>query len=64
MFREDDCRIREGHGPQNFAWLRKLALTLLKRTPFGRRSLVQRQKLADRNHDYLLSVLAAGSQGS
>ncbi|SRR6266540_995679 len=60
-FREDDCRIREGHGPQNFAWLRKLALTLLKRTPFGRRSLVQRQKLADRNHDYLLSVLAAGS---
>jgi predicted transposase YbfD/YdcC len=61
-FREDDCRIRDGHGPQNFAWLRKLALTLLTRTPYGRRSLVQRQKLADRNHDYLLSVLAAGSQ--
>ena len=62
-FREDDCRIREGHGPQNFALLRKLALVLLKRTPFGRRSLTQRQKLADRNYDYLLSVLAAGSQG-
>jgi predicted transposase YbfD/YdcC len=60
-FREDDCRIRAGHGPQNFAWLRKLALTLLRRTPFGRRSLAQRQKLADRNHTYLLSVLAAGS---
>lgn len=61
-FREDDCRIRDGHGPQNLAWLRKLAITLLKRTPFEHRSLVQRQKLADRNHDYLLSVLAAGSQ--
>ena len=62
-FREDDCRIRVGHGPENFALLRKLALALLKRTPFGRRSLTQRQKLADRNPDYLLAVLAAGSQG-
>lgn len=62
-FREDDSRIRVGHAPQNFSLLRKLALVLLKRTPFGRRSLVQRQKLADRNPDFLLSVLAAGSQG-
>ena len=62
-FREDDCRIRVGHGPENFALLRKLALALLKRTPFGRRSLTQRQKLADRNPNYLLSVVAAGSTG-
>lgn len=61
-FREDDCRIRDGHAPQNLAWLRKLAITLLKRTPFGRRSLVQRQKLADRNPDYLSSVIASALQ--
>jgi predicted transposase YbfD/YdcC len=60
-FREDDSRIRVGHGAENFALLRKIALALLKRTPFGRRSLAQRQKLADRNYDYLLAVLAAGS---
>jgi predicted transposase YbfD/YdcC len=60
-FREDDCRIRDGHGPENFALLRKLAVVLLKRTPFGRRSLTQRQKLADRNPEYLASVLASGA---
>ena len=25
-FREDDCRVRKGHAPQNFSALRKLAL--------------------------------------
>ena len=62
-FREDDSRIRVGHGPENFAPLRKLALALLKRTPFGRRSLTQRQKLADCNPDDLLAVSAVRSRG-
>ena len=53
----------DGHRSEGLTGRRKLALVLLKRTPFGRRSLVQRQKLADRNPDFLLSVLAAGSQG-
>ena len=67
-FREDDSRIRVGHGPQNLAWLRKLAITLLKRTPSNPRnlakgrSLIQRQAQADRDHDYLLAVLTADSQ--
>lgn len=30
-FREDDCRVRADHGPQNFATLRHLALNLLRR---------------------------------
>lgn len=29
-FREDECRIRKGNGPQNFALLRHIALNLLK----------------------------------
>ena len=37
-FREDDCRIRCGDAPQNFAILRRIALNLLKgdtRTKLG-----------------------------
>ena len=30
-FREDECRIRKDHGPENFALLRRFALSLLKR---------------------------------
>ncbi len=29
-FREDDSRIRNGHAPQNFSLLRKIALNILK----------------------------------
>lgn len=30
MFREDDCRVRQGQADENFATLRRLALPLLK----------------------------------
>lgn len=29
-FREDDCRVRQGHADENFATLRRIALQLLK----------------------------------
>jgi hypothetical protein len=30
-FREDGCRVRKGHAPQNFSALRKFVLALLRR---------------------------------
>jgi len=35
-FKEDDCRVRTGHAPQNLAILRRIALNTLKsRTVFS-----------------------------
>jgi len=32
-FREDDHRLREGHGPENMSLVRKMALAMLKKAP-------------------------------
>lgn len=52
-FREDECRVRKGHAPQNFSALRKFALTLLRQDPhYPKRSLRGRRKTADRLPDF------------
>ena len=57
-FREDDCRVRKGHAPQNLSALRKFALSLLRQdTQYPRRSLRSRRKTADRIPDYRASLL-------
>jgi predicted transposase YbfD/YdcC len=57
-FREDDCRVRKGHAPQNFSTLRKFALGLLRNdTTYPKRSLRGRRKTADRLTDYRASLL-------
>jgi predicted transposase YbfD/YdcC len=57
-FREDDCRVRKGHAPQNFSALRKLALALLRTDQtYPKRSLRSRRKTADRILDYRASLL-------
>ena len=57
-FREDDCRVRKGHAPQNLSALRKFALTLLRKDPrYPKRSLRSRRKTADRLPDYRASLL-------
>lgn len=60
-FAEDRARLRRDHGPRNFSLLRKLTMNLLRKAP-GKQSdsMVRRRKKADRSHDYLLKVLAAG----
>jgi predicted transposase YbfD/YdcC len=58
-FREDDSRIRKGDGAQNFSFLRRLALTLLKREKTAKMGLKAKRHKAGWDNDYLLSVLAA-----
>jgi len=58
-FREDDSRIRKGAGAQNFSYLRRLALTLLKREKTAKIGLKAKRLQAGWDNDYLLRVLAA-----
>ena len=58
-FREDDQRHYTGHSAENLAWLRKLALCLLKAEKRSKaKSMNRRRHIAGWKNDYLLSVLA------
>ncbi len=57
-FDEDHCRVRKGHGPQNFAILRHIALNLLKQEKTSKRSINGKRLLAGWKEDYLLKVLS------
>jgi predicted transposase YbfD/YdcC len=58
-FREDDQRHRAGNSAENLAWLRKLALCLLKAEENSKgKSINRRRRIAGWKNDYLLSVLA------
>jgi hypothetical protein len=59
VFREDDSRVRKDHGPENFAVLRRFALTLLKRERTHRHGLQAKRLKAAWDTDYLLRVLEA-----
>ena len=56
-FREDDCRIRKGHGAENFSRLRRIALNLLKQEKSVKIGVKGKRLKAGWNHDYLLRVL-------
>jgi predicted transposase YbfD/YdcC len=63
VFDEDHSRIRHRRAAQNFALLRKLALTLLKNeTSDPRLSLARKRRRAAWGPDYLFTVLAASSK--
>jgi predicted transposase YbfD/YdcC len=58
-FREDEQRHWAGNSAQNLAWLRKMALCLLKAEKHSKgKSLATRRLLAGWKNDYLLNVLA------
>jgi predicted transposase YbfD/YdcC len=56
---EDKSRIRRGHGGENMALLRRLAISVLNQETSKKRSLKQKAKRAAMSPDYMLSVLAA-----
>jgi predicted transposase YbfD/YdcC len=57
VFREDDSRITSGHGAQNFAILRHIALNLLRKELTFKKSVRQKRYRATLDQDYLKLVL-------
>jgi predicted transposase YbfD/YdcC len=57
VFRDDDCRVREGNAAANFATLRHMAHNLARRAP-GKMSIRARRKAAAWDDEYLLSLAA------
>ncbi len=56
---EDACRVRTGHGPQNLALLRRLALNALNLEKSYKRSNRQKSHRAAMDNNYMLTVLAS-----
>jgi predicted transposase YbfD/YdcC len=55
-FDDDLSRVRLGHGPANFAWLKKAALAMLRRQP-GKQSVTIKRLKAAWDTDFLEEIL-------
>ena len=55
-YREDESRIRDPHMRENFAWLNRFTLSLLKQHP-GKQSIVMKRRGCGWNENFLLEVL-------
>jgi predicted transposase YbfD/YdcC len=60
IYREDESRIREKQMRENFSWLNRLTLSLLKQHP-GRESLVMKRRSCGWSDDFLLEVLTGAT---
>jgi predicted transposase YbfD/YdcC len=58
-FREDESRLREGHGPENLALLRRMAASLLQNEKTAKVGVAAKRKLAGWDDEYLRKVLGA-----
>lgn len=56
-FREDECRVRSGDAAENFAVLRHLALTLLRREPTAKVGIKAKRLMCGWDETYLTKVL-------
>jgi predicted transposase YbfD/YdcC len=59
-FREDESRLRERHLRENFAWLNRFALSLLKQHP-GRQSLVMKRRSCGWSDAFLMEVITGST---
>jgi predicted transposase YbfD/YdcC len=59
-FREDDSRIRERHVRENFAWLNRFTLSLLKQHT-GRGSIAMKRRSCGWDENFLLEVLTGAT---
>lgn len=55
-YREDESRIREAHLRENFAWLNRFTLSLLRQHP-GRESIAMKRRSCGWSDNFLLEVL-------
>lgn len=55
-FNEDQSRVRKGHAAENLAWLRRFAISLLKRHP-AKQSIRSKRLAAGWDNEFLLQVL-------
>jgi predicted transposase YbfD/YdcC len=60
-YREDESRIRDEHLRENFAWLNRLTLSLLKQHP-DKNSVAMKRRDCGWNDEYMLQVLT-GTKG-
>lgn len=60
-FREDESRIRDRNIRENFAWLNRFLLSLLKQHP-SKNSLVGKRRGCGWNDDFLLEVLTGSTR--
>ena len=59
-YREDESRIREKHLRENFAWLNRFGLSLLKQHP-GRDSIIGKRRGCGWSETFLLEVLTGAA---
>jgi predicted transposase YbfD/YdcC len=59
-FREDESRLREPHLRENFGWLNRFALSLLKQHP-GRQSLVMKRRSCGWSDAFLMEVITGST---
>lgn len=59
-FGEDQSRTREGQLRENFAWLNRFVLSLLKQHP-GRQSLVMKRRSCGWSDDFLMEVVTGST---
>jgi predicted transposase YbfD/YdcC len=59
-FREDESRIRERHLRENFGWLNRFVLSLLKQHP-GRQSVVMKRRSCGWSDTFLMEVITGST---
>ncbi len=60
IYREDESRIREPHLRENFAWLNRFTLSLLKQHP-GKDSIAMKRRACGWSDEFMTEVLAGAT---